>query len=783
MNTTPHILDRNQTERFANLFRGRSDAWGALHGESVKSPVTGKNYHEHLSGKVSLGVYPLLKNGSCWFGAVDVDIEDKGLVTKLYEELWNLGLKDIFIERSKSKGYHLWVFFSEPVQAKYVRRVLTAATKTVNVRLEVFPKQDHLQENELGSYINLPYFFGSISIPDRRVVVDRQSFISVPLKEFLDTAEQSLVTPSILEAILEELPPEPELPREKVERPKELPRIDLNALKMSEKIKKLIHGDFTIGQHNLIEVHVSGERITYPSRSEADEAIISSLLGNGYGDDVVFSVFEQFPTTGKYKETRGDRYLIKSIESAKRFVREREAQTAPRPSSQSAPKNQKPAYSDTIPVPATVLRDGRIVEMLYHQKERETSYAVFKDGELSYEKTIPLKNGITLIPYTPRNNLVKNGVVLFPSKAEEYGTEKELLEEIRNFIHTYVDLPPLVEKISCYYVLFSWIFQDFYELPYLRIIGDPGSGKTRFLRTVGSICYRPIFAGATSASAAFRLLDIFRSTLVIDEGDFSATDERAEITKILNNGNARGFPVVKTETIHAKGKEFAPRSFDVFSPKLIGSRRYFSDVALESRCLTIQTDQRKLRSDIPLNLTDEHEEQALRLRNKLLMFRFRNLGKRKLDASLVDRSIEPRLNQIFIPLLSVIEDEQAKEEIRSIAREYNRQFVAERGMTTEAEVLGVIQTLVEIHSEPSIKEIAHSFAAKYGEGFERRVTPKWIGGIVRTRLLLKTEKRENGFVIPASEKKKLEWLYEKYGLLDKKESPKEKPQVEEPFIY
>lgn len=783
MNTKPHILDRNQTERFADLFRGREDAWGALHGESVKSPVTDKNYYEHLSGKMSLGVYPLLNNGTCWFGAIDVDIDDKSLVTKLYGELWNLGLKNVFIERSKSKGYHLWVFFSEPVRAKHVRRVLTAATKTVDARLEVFPKQDHLQENELGNYINLPYFFGSITTPDRRVVVDSQSFTPVSLEAFLNKAENSRETPDIIEAILDELPPEPEVPNESVERPKELTRIDLNVLKVSEKIKKLIQGDFTLGRYNSIELTVSGERIKYPSRSEADAAIMVSLLGRGYGDDVVFAVFEQFPTTGKYKEKKGDQYLTKSIKSAKSFVREREAQATPRSSSQSPTNNQKHSYSSTIPVPATVLGDGRVVEMLYHRKERETSYAIFKDGELSYQKTVPLKNGVTLVPYTPSNNLVKNRVVLFPSKAEEYGTEKDLLEEIKDFIHTYVDLPPLVEKISCYYVLFSWIFQDFYELPYLRIIGDPGSGKSRFLRTVGSICYRPIFAGATSASAAFRLLDIFRSTLVIDEGDFSATDERAEITKILNNGNARGFPVVKTETIQAKGKEFAPRSFDVFSPKLIGSRRYFADAALESRCLTIQTDQRKLRSDIPLNLTDEHEERALRLRNKLLMFRFRNLGKRKLDTSLVDRTIEPRLNQVFIPLLSVIGDAQAKEEIRSVAREYNRQFVAERGMTTEAEVLGVIKTLVGMRGEPSIKELAHSFAAQYGEGFERRVTPKWIGGIVRTRLLLKTEKREKGFVIPDSEKGKLEWLYEKYGLLDKMEPSKKSPQVEEPFTY
>jgi len=139
----------------------------------------------------------------------------------------------------------------------------------------------------------------------------------------------------------------------------------------------------------------------------------------------------------------------------------------------------------TIPIPSSVLGDGRIVEMLYKPKEKETQFAVFKDGELSYEKTIPLKSGITLVPYSPRNNLIKNDVVLFPSEAEDYGTEEELIEEIRKFIHGYVDLPPLFEKISCYYVLFTWIYDDFRELPYIRVIGDAGSGKTRFLLTVG----------------------------------------------------------------------------------------------------------------------------------------------------------------------------------------------------------------------------------------------------------------------------------------------------------
>ena len=70
---------------------------------------------------------------------------------------------------------------------------------------------------------------------------------------------------------------------------------------------------------------------------------------------------------------------------------------------------------------------------------------------------------------------------------------------------------------------------------------DTGSGKTRFLLTAGSLCYKPIFAsGASTVSPLFRILDSMRGTLIVDEGDFRFSDEKAELVKILNNGNGRG---------------------------------------------------------------------------------------------------------------------------------------------------------------------------------------------------------------------------------------------------
>ena len=225
-----------------------------------------------------------------------------------------------------------------------------------------------------------------------------------------------------------------------------------------------------------------------------------------------------------------------------------------------------------------------------------------------------------------------------------------------------------------------------------------------------------------------------------------------------------GFPVLRSESVG--GREFSPRAYTVFGPKLIATRGYFQDRVLESRCLTEETGGRKLRDDIPINLTGDYKREALELRNKLLMFRFRSFGKRQIDPALVDRSIEPRLAQIFVPLLSVIEDGGAREALRQVAREYHKQLVADRGMDVEAQVLEIIQELQLINdgSGISIKEIASRFIEQHGEDFERRVTPHWIGRIVRRKLGLRTERTKAGYALAPTETSKLVRLYEKYGI-------------------
>jgi hypothetical protein len=103
---------------------------------------------------------------------------------------------------------------------------------------------------------------------------------------------------------------------------------------------------------------------------------------------------------------------------------------------------------------------------------------------------------------------------------------------------------------------------------------------------------------------------------VLDEADFQFSDTTNEIIKLLNNGFAKGNPILR-----ADGDNFEPRAYDVYCPKIIGGRFEFRDKATESRCIN-EVMKRTQRTDIPLNLTETFDRESESLRNKLYQFRY-----------------------------------------------------------------------------------------------------------------------------------------------------------------
>jgi hypothetical protein len=417
-----------------------------------------------------------------------------------------------------------------------------------------------------------------------------------------------------------------------------------------------------------------------------------------------------------------------------------------------------------IPSVSRVFDDGTILELVYDPTEHRTAFAISHEGASHIAKQFNVGDA-DLVPYSANNDLIKNNAIVLPSKPEPYESEQELILAIRRYIHRYVDLSPIDEKLATYYTLFTWIFDAFNEVPYLRAVGDFGSGKSRFLLIVGSLCYKAFFAsGASTPSPLFHTINTFRGTLVMDEADFFYSDLTAQIVKILNAGTTASMPIFRS-MVSDKG-EVSPRAFHVFGPKIIAARNRYKDVALESRFLTITMARDRLRKDIPYTLPESFREESLHLRNQLLAFRFENLGKIRPREDLVDRSIEPRLNQMFVPLLSIIEDPTLRAELRSLAQQYHHDLVSARGGYLEAHVLEAIKQLSESSSTDklSIKEITREVQERFGDEHDGEINPKIVGLVVRNKLRLKTRKSHGIFVIPSSEHSKILHLYQKYGI-------------------
>jgi len=125
--------------------------------------LTSKVIADHLSGDISIGVYPLNIDDSVHWAAVDFDGKEKGDPVADAKEVKQafaskLGLIS-WMEKSQSgKGVHLWVFFKSKVPAKIVRKVLGSCIPEYNTYRNRTTSYDRIfpaQDSSGGGYGNL----------------------------------------------------------------------------------------------------------------------------------------------------------------------------------------------------------------------------------------------------------------------------------------------------------------------------------------------------------------------------------------------------------------------------------------------------------------------------------------------------------------------------------------------------------------------------------------------------------------------------------------------------
>lgn len=131
--------------------------------------------------------------------------------------------------------------------------------------------------------------------------------------------------------------------------------------------------------------------------------------------------------------------------------------------------------------------------------------------------------------------------VVFP-EVELWGVAVEgetLLDDVRGVLLRYLALPEgAVEALTLWTVHAH--AHDLCEVSPLLVLKSavPRCGKTSALRLLGRLVPRPLRAGNITVSAAFRAVEKYRPTLIVDEADAFMRDNE-ELRGLLNNGHER----------------------------------------------------------------------------------------------------------------------------------------------------------------------------------------------------------------------------------------------------
>lgn len=181
----------NDILSFSTLFSGNTDAHGVtVVGEMVNGkaeaksrlvyePITPAVIQRHLEGFESIGVAPIRNDGTCSFGAIDIDdykysLED--VIAAIND--FNLPLCPCY---SKSKKLHIYVFFTDPTPAEQVQEILKWYAKAFacDKKVEIFPKQAKANStNTFYSWINLPYYEAN-NLNNHRKLVTKNGTLSL----------------------------------------------------------------------------------------------------------------------------------------------------------------------------------------------------------------------------------------------------------------------------------------------------------------------------------------------------------------------------------------------------------------------------------------------------------------------------------------------------------------------------------------------------------------------------------------------------------------------------
>lgn len=292
--------------------------------------------------------------------------------------------------------------------------------------------------------------------------------------------------------------------------------------------------------------------------------------------------------------------------------------------------------------------NGKFIQSI--MKDGIIQYLVHDGASTQYLDTYQALDGTEYEPIY--KEYVSTGCVVLPGEPDFNAKPIDVCLSVRKFWADNLLMDNLSIDVLTAFTYFSWFYDSTETAPYLLVIGDLGTAKTRVLDIANMLCFNATMLGtAVTEANIFRLQHIVRGTLLIDEFERKQSDKTSAITQILNSGYMRNGKVLRCD------ENNKPRPYKTFGPKIIATRSMPDDDALESRCFILGTKRKTVKelkeNDIPLDLSDKLRKQAALIRSKLFGLRLRQVQVSAQNNKLYFKSQRPRDKQLLVSMLSV----------------------------------------------------------------------------------------------------------------------------------
>lgn len=282
--------------------------------------LTLEHVRTHLSGKSRIGVYPLRGDVIYWCAA-DLDghkeSQDPHSDVKKFIEICRVLEIPLFIFSSNSgNGFHCYLFFDGPMPAFKARALMLELLERAGVDTRpkagsfdaVFPKQDRLNDGDMGNLIALPW--NGKAIKERNATL----LLNADLEPYADNFEAFLeyfkpMTEAEVDGRLREMGVDPST--RKQEDGKETPS-DSDGITWDGKVRSLP-----------VQERIKTRILVPPAagdRSEEEMSVLNALVKAGLSNAQILYIWETQPIGDRFRERgENERWMQSQIDKARAY--------------------------------------------------------------------------------------------------------------------------------------------------------------------------------------------------------------------------------------------------------------------------------------------------------------------------------------------------------------------------------------------------------------------------------------------------------------------------------